>query len=143
MSDETLLSISGQGISPYSARGLTQTLEPIQQASNTVRTANGGLLDISASQFHKFRSVITCTDQNAPAFEQLWPGTVITVDCAAELSYKTSGGTPSRSVVSGSSRVEGAYTLYRPQLTMVVLDYSTSADEWNADVQWTLTLEEQ
>jgi hypothetical protein len=137
-----LLSISGQGVQPYSARGLSQSLDPIAQASNARRTINGALKDVSFDAFRKFKSTITANDQTAPAFAELWPGEIVTVDCVAELSYLTAGGSPKRTVVAGSSRVEGDYTFYRPQLTMMVLSYATNAAEYDAQVSWSMQLEE-
>lgn len=142
MADETLLVISGHGVSPFSARGLSQTLEPIQGAGNLRRTINGALVDLSEFQFQKYHSTITCTDQNAPALDGVWPGDQLTIDCVAELSYKTAGGTPQRTVVPGSSRVEGAYTIYRPRLVVRVVSYSETQDEYGASVSWSLEVEE-
>ena len=129
-------------LSDYAARGITQTLDPIEAATSLRRTVNGALLNIASTQFKKYRSVISCADQVPPAFDGLWPGQQITVKCAAELSYKTSGGSPSRSVVSGSSRTEGTWTYYRPELTMRVVRLTTNSNEWGAIVSWTLELEE-
>ena len=142
MANETLLVISGPGVSPYSARGLSQTLTPIQAAQNTRRTVNGSLIDISAAQFRKFRSTISCTDQNTPALDGIWPGEQVTVDCVATLSYKTVGGSPSRPVEPGSSYVEGAFTIYRPRLTMIVMNFAVQEDEYGAAISWSLDLEE-
>lgn len=138
----TLLSFNGEGIQPYSARGLSQSLEPIAQASNARRTINGALKDLAFDGFKKYKSTITANDQTAPAFAEQWPGKTIIVDCVAELSYLTAGGSAKRSVVSGSSRVEGAYTFYRPQLTMKVLGFTTNAEEYGAQVAWSMQLEE-
>lgn len=139
---ETLLVISGDGMPPYAVRGLTQTLEPIDAAKNLRRTVNGSLLDLSLSQFRKYRSEITCSDIDSPAFDALEIGDTVTVDCVSELAYKTSGGSPSRPVVTGSSRTSGDYTFYRPRLTMVVTGKSQETDEYGAAVSWTLELEE-
>lgn len=139
----TLLELSGIGVPPYATRGATQSLTPIQQAASMQRTVNGDLDDLGLDQFRKFSSVISCNDQLAPACDGVWPGQEITVNCVQELCYKTSGGAPSRTVVSGSSRVEGAFTYYRPQLVMRVMTFSLSTDEWNAQVGWTMTLEEK
>lgn len=138
----TLLSISGIDVPPYASRGLTQTLEPIDQAKQTRRTVNGTLKDISAAQFQKYKSTITCTDQQSPGLDGVWPGQQVTVDCVSELSYLTSGGSPERSVVSGSSRTDGNWTFYRPQLVMRVISYSIQTDEYGAAVGWQLDLEE-
>ena len=141
MSD-TLLTITGVGIAPYSARGLRQTLEPIQQAAALRRSVNGALVDLSVPELRKYRSTISCDDFNAPALDGIWPGQLVTVGCVAELSYLTAGGAPARAVVAGSARVMGDYTFYRPELSMRVMNHSVQTDEWGAVVSWTLELEE-
>jgi hypothetical protein len=138
----TLLILDGMGVPLYSARGLTQKLTPIQQAKQERRTINGALVDLSLAQFRKYASTIQCKDQRAPAIDGVWPGQTVTVSCVAELSYLTSGGSPARPVVSGSSYTEGAFTFYRPQLTMRVIGLSTGMGEYSADVDWELQLEE-
>lgn len=138
----TLLEITGEGIQPYSARGLSQTLDPIAQATQTRRTINGALKDLSFDGFRKYKSTISANDQTAPALAENWPGRIITVQCTAELSYKTAGGAPGRAVVSGSSRVDGAYTFYRPELQMMVTLWTMSRDEYGSQVSWSLQLEE-
>jgi hypothetical protein len=138
---ETLLTITGL-VTPYSARGLDQVLEPIPQASAMRRTVNGALVDLSVPQMRKYRSTITCNDMNAPAIDDVWPGQQVTVDCVAELAYVTSGGSADRTVVPGSSRTSGDFTFYRPRLTMRVRSFQTTTDEWGAAVGWTLELEE-
>lgn len=143
MTDSTLLVISVFGVPPYSARGLTQTLEPIDAATSMRRTINGVLRDLSQTQFQKFKSTITCNDQDAPALEGIWPGMEVVVDCVSELCYPTDSRTPERTVVSGSSRTQGSFTFYRPQLTMKVVKYQTNTDEWGAAVGWSLELEEE
>ena len=140
MSD--VLTLSGIGVPPYAARGASQTLEPIQAAQQLRRTVNGALIDLSRPEFRKYRSTISCADQQPPAIDGVWPGQVLTVGCIAELSYKTSGGTPARSIVPGSPRNEGDYTLYRPSLTMRVVSFSQDTDEYGATVSWSLELEE-
>jgi hypothetical protein len=141
MSDDTLLALSGIGVPDYSARGLTQTLEPIEAAISLRRTINGGLKDLSFAQFRKYKSTISCHDQEPPAVDGVWPGHVVTVDCVAELSYPASGS-PARTVVSGSARTEGAFMFYRPQLQMLVTGLSVNRDEYGAAVQWQMDLEE-
>ena len=139
---ETLLVISGPGVPPYSARGLTQTLDPISAASVIRRTVNGALIDLSPPQMRKYKSTISCTDMNAPALDGIWPGMVLTIDCVPELGYPTAGGTPQRDAVAGSERTAGAWTYYRPRLDMVVMNYSASTNEYGAAVDWSLELEE-
>ncbi len=67
------------------------------------------------AQFRKYKSSISCRDQEPPAIDGVWPGHVVTVECVAELSYPT-GGSPARPVVSGSTRTQGGFVFYRPQL---------------------------
>lgn len=141
-SDSTLLKISGVGMSPYAARGLTQTLGPIEQAKNIRRTINGESIDLSAEQFRKYASVITGSDQMPPGVDGIWPGHIVEVECIGELQYVTIGGSAARPKVAGSERTEGIYTYYRPVLDMRVMDFDQTFDEWNAQVSWTITLEE-
>lgn len=138
----TLLVISGEGFPPYSTRGLIQTLDLIEQAGDFERDVNGELVDLSPDQMRKFKSTITCTDQQAPALEEVWPGTILTIQCANERSYKTAGGSPIRPVVAGSSRVDGDYTFYRPELIMMVISYTLGHNEYEAEYNWQLVLEE-
>lgn len=142
MADETLLVLSSIGVPPYSARGLTQTLEPIDAAANLKRTINGALIDLSVPELRKYRSTISGADVDSPAFDQAWPGLQVVVDCIAELSYLTNSESPNRPVVAGSSRVSGDFTFYRPQLTMRVVRFAISDDEWMRESSWTLELEE-
>lgn len=137
----TELSLSGNGVPPYSARGLTQTLEPISAASNLRRTINGTLLDVSGSQFQKYHSTISCNDHQTPALDGVWPGVLLTVNCIAELSYPV-GGTPTRNVVPGSDYTDGDFIFYRPQLSMRVIQHNISRDEYGAITNWSLDLEE-
>lgn len=141
MPDTTLFNLSGDGVPQYSARGLTQTLAPIEGAAQIRRTINGSLVDLSRPEFQKYASTVSCTDQQPPAV--VWPGAFVTVDCACELSYLTVGGAPQRAIVPGSSRNENGFTFYRPRLAMRVISGPTiSLDEYGAAVSWTLNFEE-
>lgn len=138
---QTVLAISVMGVPLYSARGLSQTLEPIDAAKNMRRSINGILTDVAHEQFRKYKSKITCTDMRAPAADGIWPGMTVVVDCVAFLGYPI-GGTPQRTVIAGSSFTEDGYTFYRPQLTMIVVATTVQVDEWAATVPWELDLEE-
>jgi hypothetical protein len=141
-SSSSILRMTGVGVTPYSARGLTQTLQPIDASKSMKRAIDGAMVDISAPQFRKFASTISGSDQRTPALDGIWPGREVEVECISELSYVTAESTAQRLPVDGSERVEGIYTFYRPVLTMMVMDYSTSTDEYGATVNWTLALEE-
>src|SRR5215831_15977191 len=111
-------------LTPYSARGLTQTLEFIT-TGGLRRDVNGGLQSLVDTRFRKYKSVISCQDQETPCLDDAWIGIHCEVSCALELSYVT-GATPARPSVSGSSRTEGTVTFYRPMLTMIVADIKNS-----------------
>jgi len=139
----TLLEISlPPGVPTWASRGLTQTLDPIDAASNLLRTVNGDLVDFSPPQMRKYKSTISCTDVEAPALDGIWPGMVLTVNCVSELGFLTVSGAPTRPVVPDSSRLVGDYTFYRPQIVFLVVSYTVSTDEYGAAVAWQLELEE-
>lgn len=138
---QTALVLSVMGVPLYSARGLTQTLEPIDAAANMRRSINGILTDVAHTQFRKYKSKISCTDQRTPAFDGIWPGMTVVVDCIAYLTYPASGS-PQRTVIVGSSFTEGDFIIYRPRLTMMVTANSAQTDEWDATVPWGIDLEE-
>lgn len=136
---------SAPGVNPYSARGLTGTLTPIGMASGNdklARTVNGALISIAAPQMRKYQLEISGEDQAPPALDGVWVGMEVEVDAHVELAYLTAGGTPGRSPVAGSSRVEGAYTYYCPSFSMRVVELQIERQEWAAVVSWSLTLEE-
>lgn len=140
--ERTLLIMTPIGVPLYSARGLTQTLTPCVDAKPApMRTINGELRFLGASQMKKYDSVITCTDAEAPPFSGLWPGDLVVVQCVAELSYLTDTGSPERTVVS--SRTVGAFTLYRPEIEFMVVDFNDSYQEYQHTHGWQLTLVEK
>lgn len=147
MAEITLLRLDPIGVPPYSARNINQTLDPIDAGSQLARTVNGELIDLSdGSTFRKYKSTITCTDQQMPALSGVWQGMTLTVDCVAELSYLTATGTPERDLADTTddpaTRTEGLFTFYRPRLSMRVVSFSTNFTEWDADAGWRLDLEE-
>ena len=143
MSDATtVLNFAGLSLPPYSARGLMQMLEPLDQAGSLRRTVNGELIDLSHEQFRKYRSTIAGSDQQPPAIDGVWQGLQVVVDCICELAYLAQGGSPQRPVVEASSRSEGDFVFYRPQLTMRVTSFNVSTDEYGAVTSWSLGLEE-
>ena len=144
---QTLLVLSTPlGIPFYSARGLKQTLTPIQAAgANIQRDINGTLVDLDSgnASFQKYASKIECGDndtRSALALDGVWPGQLVTVDCVAELITKT---TPIRAFVPGSEWTDASGFLhYRPRLNMMVMNFSSQESEWDATVSWSLDLEE-
>jgi hypothetical protein len=144
VNDFTELRISGAEVPPFSARGLTQTIEPIAPAIKLERAVNGRLIDMSIPSMKLYKSRISCNDLNPPAIGGLWPGMEVTIDCVAELCYPTgSPGLQERNAVSGSTRTEGDFTFYKPILVMVCTRFNTSTDEYGAAVSWSYEFEEQ
>jgi hypothetical protein len=143
MLDSTVLVISPIGLPPYSCRGITDTIEPIAASAQIQRTVNGGLVNLSPAQFQKYRLTLSCSDVDPPAFDGVWPGAILTVDCISELAYLTSGGSPSRPTVDGSERTEGEFSWYRPRLiVMMTTPWQIQTDEWGATVGWNAEAEE-
>lgn len=143
----TVLELTGMGVVPYSSRKAQQTLEPIAQAgANIKRDVNGGLHVLGGSQFQKYKSTITCTDQRPFASDGVWPGKVVTVSCIAELAYQGASASPERTPVAGSTYTEGEgehqWFFYRPQLVMMIRSFRLNYDEYGAEVGWTMELEE-
>lgn len=139
------LSAPPPSVNPWSARGLRGTLTPIEAARGNQllrRTVNGALINISAPQMRKYRLEAAGGDMSPPALDGLWVGMTLQVMCHVELAYYTAGGSPARLPVAGSQWVDGAFTYYRPQLSMMVVDLSIAREEWAAVVNWSLTLEE-
>lgn len=139
---DTVLVMSGIGVPRYSARGLKQTLEPVEQAVQNARTINGVLHDLSDENFKKYKSVITGADQRSPALSGIFPGMIVEVDCAVELAYDAnlSPSPYTRDMVPGSLREEEGFWFYRPRLTMRVNTFAIEEDEWQREVGWTMEL---
>jgi hypothetical protein len=124
MPAHTLLAIDGIDFSQYAVRGITMTLEPIEQSANLARDCRGVLVDISLEQFRQYKVAITCTDHEAPQLTDIWPGQDITIECI-----------PGLGVANGSDDV----------LTILakVTKWNTSRDEWAAEVEWQLEAEQR
>jgi hypothetical protein len=135
-------------VTPYGARGLTQTLDVIAGigGGNALgswlrRDINGVLTDQSDIRLRKYESVVTCRDTMTPALDASWIGAAVTVSCAVELSYPV-GGSAQRPAVSGSTRTEAGFVFYRPLLQMMVAEIKNSFQEYSAAYAWQLRLVE-
>lgn len=137
----TLLELFGIGVPPYSARGLTETLAPIEQSSHLERAIDGSLLNLSYAPFHKYKLTISCSDQQPPAVDGVWAGTLVTVHPVTELGFAEYAG-PQREAVPDSLRYEAGFWFYRPILQMMVTSFSLTKDEYGAVVGWQMELEE-
>lgn len=141
--DFTTLVLDGIGVAPYTARGITQTLEPIEEASHLERAIDGTIIDLGIPELQKYRVSITCTDQQAPALSGIWPGKAFTLHSIEELSFPTS--TPAlkeRDSVPDSEYVVGDFTFYRPILPLRVYSWSTQINEYGREINWKLEAQE-
>jgi hypothetical protein len=145
----TITPLSGASslqLTPYSARGLTQTYEVLRAEGENAwlrRDVNAVLQSLVDTRFRKYRTTVTCTDGETPCLDDAWIGQEVSIDCAFEFSYPTSG-TPARPVVSGSSRTQGDFTYYRPTLTCLCKDIRVAGfQEYRASYSWQIDFEEK
>lgn len=120
----TLLSIDDIDYSSYSVRGITMTLEPIQQAASLARDCRGDLVDISIAQFRQYKVSISCTDHEAPTLTDVWPGMDVTIACIPGL---------------GAANTTGDVLTIEAKVT----SWNTSREEWAAEVAWQLECEQR
>jgi hypothetical protein len=133
-------------LTPYSARGLTQTYEPIKPSGQgndwLRRDVNAVLRSLVDTRFQKLKTTITCKDGETPCLDSAWIGTEVMIDCVFELSYPL-GASPSRPVVAGSSKSFGHITYYRPQLICLIKDIRAALAEYPALYDWQIDTEEK
>jgi hypothetical protein len=120
----TLLAIDDIDFSQYAVRGITMTLEPIEQAAALARDCRGVLADISVAQFRQYKVSITCTDHEVPELTGIWPGQDITITCIPGL---------------GAANTTGDVLIILAKVTT----WNTSRDEWAAEVAWQLEAEQR
>ncbi|MBX9977743.1 MAG: hypothetical protein K2X98_05820 [Alphaproteobacteria bacterium] len=164
---ETELWIEGVGFPLFSARGCVQELIPVPGNDNLFqRTVNGDLIYLGDDSDVKYRTTIKCQDKEVPAFAHLWRGSLVKVGCMQPLIQPLSNGkaTLSKPFIDGSVKVcnrthksvpfnllgqdirsedcDDGYVIYRPILSMCLMDFLLSHNEWGAKAGWNLTLEE-
>ena len=120
----TLLSIDSITFPDAATRGITMTLEPIDQAANLARDCRGQLVDISLAQFRQHKVTVTCKDHEAPELTNIWPGQDITITCIPGL---------------GVSNTTGDVLIILAKVT----SWNTSRDEWAAEIAWQLEAEQR
>lgn len=137
----SILRLEGIGVPPYASRGLTEQIQIIE-TDDVVRTINGELVDWGFEQAHKYQLTITGNDMRPPACAGVWKGKVVTVHAISHLGYDTLTGAPERSVVPGSEIIESGFTYYRPVLEMMVMDWTCTTHEYDAQADWQMVLQE-
>jgi hypothetical protein len=127
-------------LTPYAARGASQTIKQIGGSDNLRRTVIGTMINLAPPWFHQYESTVTCKDVNAPCLDDAWRGMHVELHCCSELSY--TGSTPHRPVVPGSTRTEGAITFYRPILICMVMDIDPRFEEYEGQWTWRVDFQE-
>jgi hypothetical protein len=165
---ESLLILSRGGFPPLSARGCIQHLTPIE-TGRLRRTVNGKLIYTGNNVAHKYRSIITCEDKTAIAFEGFWRGSELRVGCIQRIWQKVSGhetklerdpipgsvfamtsqqqemevqAINGRTVTFSTRILDDLFVSYRPWLDMLVVNFALMTNEWGLKVSWRLDLEE-
>lgn len=166
---ETELTINIGGLPPFSARGCEQELIPISQG-DFHRNVNGELIYLGDDTHTKYRSVIKCSDKAAIATDGLYRGREVELGCIQRLWQKFEADQIDLRLdklpVGGSIyaydtdntqipilRIQGksiqlqtphssGYICYRPLLSMRIVQYSLSTNEWGVKVGWHMECEE-
>lgn len=119
-STHTLLNIDGIDFSPWATRGITVSMKPIG-AGELVRDVNGELVDLTLEAFRKYEVDIECTDHEAPELSNVWKGKQVVATLIPHLGPENNS--------------DETITL-----TMLVDDWTSRRDEWQASTAWTLKL---
>lgn len=135
---------------PFSVRGATFDLRPIDGSGGARRDINADLYDLSDPVFNKFVFSASCSDLRTPSFNDLKKGMTVTANLPNEWFYLIPnpeedpvGLAASRPIVSGSLRDLDGYRYFRPKMIMMVMDFNQTYDEYAARYQWSLLLEEK
>lgn len=147
-----------------SARGCTQRLECTTDPK-LYRTIQGRHISFQQEGYGKYVSILTCQDVCPAAFNGLWPGQSLTIECLAflmtaqgEKGEKVSFDRPPVKnalrlytpdgqwhaledvLLEGQALIlpEKGYVAYRPLLHMIVQSTEQECSEWENKTKWTL-----
>lgn len=139
MSDTNLV-LSGVGVAPFSARDLTESINPIDSGALR-RTINAELRDLTLAAFRKYRVSISAQDVQPPAFDGIARGQEVTVDCTSEWGKKLTLTAGAGSVVINRQPVTGSgRAMYRSgstvKTTTGVTFSQNTAGVWTAAVNF-------
>ena len=166
---ETLLTISGVGLPPMSARGCKQELIPLPNGEFR-KTVNGALVFVKTSEYQRYQTTIKCSDMNCPAVGNIWIGSKVEIGCIQSIWQNADSSEKiiylSRTPVKGSvivinsnnklirHTVEGSavhileeisgqiFISFRPILEMLITDFRVETNEWELKTSWILCAEE-
>ena len=165
--NETILTLGNIAIPVGAARGITQTLQPIDNG-DVRRTVNGTLLDLTRAENRKFESQIRCSDMATPAMAELWKGQTLLIECIQILNqninptftdvtlirdpvtnsvfgFEADGTKINPVSVTGRDVIFASDVVnveFRPILNMMILATSVNTDEYAAEEGWSIDLEE-
>lgn len=168
---ETLLTISGVGLPPMSARGCTQELIPIPNGEFR-KTVNGALVFVKTSDYQRYRTIIKCSDMNCPAVGNIWMGSKVEIGCIQNIWQNADSSCHSikllkipadnsvvvideqqrylKHILDEESVVHilddnisgQIFISYRPKLDMLITDFRVETNEWELKTSWILCAEE-
>lgn len=167
--NESNLILGMSGMPPQSARNCIQELSPVTNGEFR-KSLNGDLLFLQSHDRKRYKSVISCKDNNSPLIDSIWIGSSITVGCIQNIWQSIEPGkkqlTLMRPAVAGSvcavnnfgipikfelndnnvelykEYSETIYICFRPWLLMNVIDFCLETNEWGMTGGWKLVLEE-
>ena len=121
---DTLITINELTFPAGSARGITISASPINQAMQQSRDMNFNLIDMSHPRSRQYKFTLTCSDMEAPEFATagVWPGNIVTLTIPAKIVGGDPNGTITRQVMAG--------------------EWKNEWDEWGATMNWSIDLEQ-
>lgn len=133
--------IVGVGLPILATEEVEEVRTPIEEQGFLVRTGNAVLEDWGGEQFKKYRVVWSGRGQLPPAFNGLWRGAPVTLECINPIG-KT-GGAFERSIVAGSEFSAGGVDYGRPILQVTLVDIVEAFAEQRAELGWEIVMEER
>lgn len=154
----TYLTIQGVQIVQNHMRELKMDMNPTSAGGGNVWLGNGRRYSLARKSFRKYEIKISGNNECPPAISHLWRGMIVDIGCIRhmEIPGDIADADLPRRVVEGSLRrfklnedgepvqvdhgTPGIFmTRFRPLLKIMIDDRQSSADEWAASVDWSLT----
>lgn len=105
---DTNLVLAGIGIPRFSARGIKETLAPLE-LGELRRNINGTLVDLTDPALHrKYGLTISGDDVRPAALDKVWMGKVVTVSCVSTLGQAATFTAGAASIGLGRGAVAGS-----------------------------------
>ncbi len=149
----TNFAIEGVAFPASALEGSTHKLQPWSGARKGQRNVNLKYRPRSRANARIYEYVVTGNGIAPPALGAMWPDTIYTVSCGAEIC-QAAGLDLERDAVDGTTRYVDAaekdveteddadFVFYCPEMSMVLISIEYEQDEQGQVVSWTLTFEE-